>query len=60
MAKNNHNIDEAEFGLSVGISHLMTEKGELFYANESRDSKSRQNFMSSSWQKIKHYLTFNQ
>ena len=33
MAINNHHIDEAEFGLSVGISHLMIEKGELFYAS---------------------------
>ncbi|MCG7490986.1 hypothetical protein MHN79_15955 [Vibrio sp. Of14-4] len=60
MAINNHHIDEAEFGLSVGISHLMIEKGELFYSSESKDSKSRQSFMSSHWQKIKHYLTFHQ
>ncbi|WP_341660552.1 hypothetical protein [Vibrio sp.] len=33
MSVNNHHIDEAEFGLSVGISHLMTEKGELFYSS---------------------------
>ncbi|MYM57961.1 hypothetical protein GTG28_01875 [Vibrio sp. OCN044] len=33
MAIHNHHIDEAEFGLSVGISHLMIEKGELFYSS---------------------------
>ena len=39
MTKNNHHIDEAEFGLSVGISHLMMEKGEIFYTTTSNQTE---------------------
>ncbi|MFY2509255.1 hypothetical protein ACN3E9_13425 [Vibrio pectenicida] len=39
MTKNNHHIDETEFGLSIGISHLMMEKGEIFYTTTSNHTE---------------------
>lgn len=54
MSRNNHHIDEAEFGLSVGISHLMVEKGEVFYSRQ--DTYKKCLTLSEHWRNLKRSL----
>ncbi|MBU2895547.1 hypothetical protein [Vibrio hepatarius] len=56
MTKDNHHIDETEFGSSVGISHLMMEKGEIFYSSERDSINTQHSVLSAQWKKIKRRL----